>query len=75
MVIFIFSLENHTLSEKLGWLLSDKDHLHKCYKPNAFLCQKSYSDAALLCLKVVELNQPSLLLEIDPKLVSIFLIN
>uniref|UniRef100_A0A2S2R9S8 Run domain Beclin-1 interacting and cystein-rich containing protein n=1 Tax=Sipha flava TaxID=143950 RepID=A0A2S2R9S8_9HEMI len=62
------SLENHTLSEKLGWLLSDKDHLYKCYKPEAFLCQKAYSDAALLCLKVVELNQPSLLLEIDPKL-------
>ncbi|CAH1733236.1 unnamed protein product [Aphis gossypii] len=62
------SLENHSLSEKLGLLLSDKDHLYKCYKPEAFLCQKEYSDAALLCLRVVELNQPSLLLEINPKL-------
>ncbi|XP_050529369.1 run domain Beclin-1-interacting and cysteine-rich domain-containing protein isoform X2 [Daktulosphaira vitifoliae] len=62
------SLENHTLSEKLGWLLSDKSHISKFYKPEAFLCQKKYSDAALLCLKAVELNQPSLLLEIDPKL-------
>ncbi|XP_050438245.1 run domain Beclin-1-interacting and cysteine-rich domain-containing protein isoform X2 [Adelges cooleyi] len=62
------SLENHTLSEKLGWLLSDKKHLYKFYKHEAFFCQKPYSDAALLCLKAVELSQPSLLLEIDPKL-------
>lgn len=62
------SLENHSLSEKLGLLLSDKDHLYTFYKPEAFLCQKEYSDAALLCLRVVELNQPSLLLEINPKL-------
>ncbi|VVC29737.1 Putative zinc-RING and/or ribbon,RUN domain,Zinc finger, RING/FYVE/PHD-type [Cinara cedri] len=62
------SLENHTLSEILSWLLSDKDHLKKYYKPEAFLCQKAYTDAVLLCLQVVELNQPSLLLKIDPKL-------
>lgn len=55
--------------------MSDKDHLYKCYKPEAFLCQKEYSDAALLCLRAVELNQPSLLLEINPKLVSYFLID
>lgn len=71
-MLYFFSLENHTLSEKLGWLLSDKSHLYKYYKPEAFLCQKTYSDAAILCLKVVELNQPSLLLEINPKLVKCF---
>jgi len=73
--VIISSLENHSLSEKLGLLLSDKDHLYKCYNPEAFLRQKEYSDAALLCLRAVELNQPSLLLEINPKLVSHFLID
>lgn len=69
------SLENHTLSEKLGWLLSDKDHLYKYYKPEAYLCHKEYSDSTILCLKVVELHQPTLLLEINPKLVCIYLLN
>lgn len=60
------SLENHSLSQKMLWLLSDKSHLVSCYHNFAFLCQNSYSEATLICLRAVERNQPSLMSEINP---------
>ncbi|XP_046401750.1 run domain Beclin-1-interacting and cysteine-rich domain-containing protein isoform X2 [Ischnura elegans] len=60
------SLEGHTLSQKLSWLLSDRSHLASCYEPYAFLCRRDYGEAALVCLRAVEQSQPSLLTEIDP---------
>uniref|UniRef100_A0A1B6MUK7 RUN domain-containing protein n=1 Tax=Graphocephala atropunctata TaxID=36148 RepID=A0A1B6MUK7_9HEMI len=62
------SLESHTLSQKLAWLLSDKEHLTNCFEPTAFLCQLQYSEAVLICLRAVEENQLSLLTDIDPSL-------
>lgn len=60
------SLENHSLSQKLSWLLSDKKHLESCYQTQAFFCQEKYAEAVLICLRSVERNQPSLISEIDP---------
>ncbi|XP_078046287.1 run domain Beclin-1-interacting and cysteine-rich domain-containing protein rubicon isoform X1 [Augochlora pura] len=60
------SLESHTLSHKLSWLLSDKEHLLSCFEPWAFLCQENLAEATLLCLRAVERKQPVLLTEIDP---------
>lgn len=60
------SLESHTLSQKLSWLLSDKEHLMTCYHENAFMLQEKYTEATLICLRAVERNEPSLLSEIDP---------
>lgn len=60
------SLESHSLSQKLSWLLSDKNHLKACYQPHAFLQQEKYAEAMLVCLRSVERNQPSLLSEINP---------
>ncbi|RZF40378.1 hypothetical protein LSTR_LSTR008808 [Laodelphax striatellus] len=62
------SLESHTLSQKLSWLLTDREHLLSCFKPTAFLCQEKYSEATLICLQAVEQNQLSLLSDIDPSL-------
>lgn len=64
------SLESHSLSHKLSWLLSDKEHLLSCLEPWAFLCQENLAEATLLYLRAVERNQPVLLAEIDPCLVS-----
>lgn len=61
-------LENHSLSQKLSWLLSDKSHVLSCYQEQAYLCQERYSEAMLICLRAVERNQPSLLSEIEPSL-------
>lgn len=66
----IYSLESHSLSHKLSWLLSDKEHLLSCLEPWAFLCQENLAEATLLYLRAVERNQPGLLAEIDPCLVS-----
>ncbi|XP_012262879.2 run domain Beclin-1-interacting and cysteine-rich domain-containing protein isoform X1 [Athalia rosae] len=66
------SLESHSLSQKLAWLLSDKEHLSSCLESWAFLCQETLAEATLICLRAVEKNQPSLLTEIDP---SLFLAN
>lgn len=60
------SIENHSLSQKLSWLLSDKTHVLACYQSQAYLCQIKYAEATLICLRAVERNQPSLLMEIDP---------
>ncbi|KAG7207686.1 hypothetical protein KM043_009305 [Ampulex compressa] len=60
------SLESHTLSLKLSWLLTDKEHLLSCLEPWAFLCQENLAEAALFCLRAVERNQPILLTDIDP---------
>uniref|UniRef100_A0A1B6CXH4 RUN domain-containing protein n=1 Tax=Clastoptera arizonana TaxID=38151 RepID=A0A1B6CXH4_9HEMI len=60
------SLEALNLSQKLSWLLSDKEHLLNCYEPAAFLCQEKYSEAVLICLRAVEENQLSNLTDIDP---------
>lgn len=60
------SLETHTLSQKLSWLLSDREHLLSCYQSNAFLSQEKFGEAALICLRAVEHNQPTLLTEINP---------
>ncbi|XP_066589438.1 run domain Beclin-1-interacting and cysteine-rich domain-containing protein isoform X2 [Prorops nasuta] len=62
------SLEKHSLSQKLAWLLSDKEHMLSCLEPWAFLCQEDLAEAALLCLRAVERNQLILLTEIDPSL-------
>lgn len=60
------SLESHSLSQKLSWLLSDKTHLLACYQSYAFLCQEKYAEATLICLRAIEHNQPSLISEINP---------
>lgn len=60
------NLENHTLSQKLSWLLSDKQHLTTCYIPNAYLCQEEYAEALLICLRAIERNHSSLLSDINP---------
>lgn len=60
------SLENHSLSQKLSWLLSDQNHLRNCYQSYAFLCQEKFAEATLICLRAVERNQPSLISEINP---------
>ncbi|PSN54788.1 hypothetical protein C0J52_01979 [Blattella germanica] len=60
------SLQGHTLSQKLSWLLSDREHLHSCFEKWGYLCQEKYGEATLICLRAVEQNQPSLLTEIDP---------
>ena len=65
-------MENHSLSQKLSWLLSDKEHLLSCLEPWAFLCQESLAEATLICLRAVERNQAALLTEIDPCLVKFF---
>uniref|UniRef100_A0A023F0V8 RUN domain-containing protein n=1 Tax=Triatoma infestans TaxID=30076 RepID=A0A023F0V8_TRIIF len=62
------SLETHSLSEKVSWLVSDEQHLASCYTPKAFLRQSHYVEAALICLRAVEQNQLSLLTEIHPSL-------
>ncbi|KAL1491694.1 hypothetical protein ABEB36_012253 [Hypothenemus hampei] len=62
------SLESHSLFVKLSWLLIDDTHLHSCYETWAFLCQKQYADATLICLRAVEKNQATYLSEIDPRL-------
>ncbi|KAK9509841.1 hypothetical protein O3M35_004744 [Rhynocoris fuscipes] len=62
------SLETHSLSEKVSWLVSDEQHLASCYNPKAFLRQPQYVEAALICLRAVEQNQLSLLTEIHPSL-------
>lgn len=64
-------MENHTIAEKLSWLLSDREHILNCYYDFAFLCQDRYADAMLVCLKAVEQNQLSLLADVDPGLVGI----
>lgn len=60
------SLESHSLSSKLSWLLLDNSHLHSCYESWAFLCQKEYTEAILICLRAVERNQATFLSEINP---------
>ncbi|XP_070158567.1 run domain Beclin-1-interacting and cysteine-rich domain-containing protein [Polyergus mexicanus] len=60
------SLESHSLSHKLSWLLSDKEHLLSCLEPWAFLCQENLAEATLLYLRAIERNQPVLFAEIDP---------
>ncbi|KAL0101612.1 hypothetical protein PUN28_019030 [Cardiocondyla obscurior] len=60
------SLEGHSLSHKLSWLLSDKEHLLSCLESWAFLCQENLAEATLLYLRAVERNHPVLLAEIDP---------
>lgn len=60
------SLESHSLSQKLSWLLSDQNHVKNCYQAYAFLRQEKYAEAILICLRAVERNQPSLMSEINP---------
>ncbi|KAF4526244.1 hypothetical protein B566_EDAN001929 [Ephemera danica] len=62
------SLESHSLSAKLSWLLSDASHLENCYLPSAFLRRQRYAEAILICLRAVEQGQPSLLTDLDPRL-------
>lgn len=62
------TLEQHSFSEKLSWLISDSNHLACCYEDYAFLRQPKYAEATVLCLKAVEQNQPSLLTELNPSL-------
>ncbi|XP_011505731.1 PREDICTED: run domain Beclin-1 interacting and cysteine-rich containing protein [Ceratosolen solmsi marchali] len=62
------SLEDHSLSQKLSWLLSDKEHILSCLEPWSFLCQGNLAEATLVCLRAVEKNEPALLTEIDPSL-------
>ncbi|XP_017876260.1 run domain Beclin-1-interacting and cysteine-rich domain-containing protein [Ceratina calcarata] len=40
------SLESHSLSQKLSWLLSDKEHLLSSFEPWAFLCQENLPKAS-----------------------------
>ncbi|CAH0382427.1 unnamed protein product [Bemisia tabaci] len=62
------SLEAHNLSQKLSWLLSDREHILSHYEPNAFLAQLQYSEAMLICLRALEQNQISFLADINSSL-------
>nr|XP_022343883.1 run domain Beclin-1-interacting and cysteine-rich domain-containing protein-like isoform X3 [Crassostrea virginica] len=64
------SLQNHTLSSELSTLVGSKSLMSKFYYDFAFLNDKAYFKALLVCLKAIELNQISLLAELDLKLLS-----
>lgn len=66
------NLEDHRLSQKLSWLLSDKEHLLNCYNNNAFMCKENYTEATLICLRALERSEPSLISDIDPCLFLYF---
>lgn len=66
------NVEDHRLSQKLSWLLSDKEHLLNCYNNNAFMCQEKYTEATLICLRALERSEPSLISDIDPCLFLYF---
>ena len=41
------------------------------FAEEAFLCQKDYLQAMLICLEAVEQNKPAILAEVNPNLVSV----
>lgn len=64
-------LETKTLSNKLRYLLSDREHLANCYEITAYLHSKRYVNALFICLNAIELEQQDLLSEIDQSLYEI----
>ncbi|KAI8503478.1 hypothetical protein Bbelb_184490 [Branchiostoma belcheri] len=64
------SLENHNLATQLKVLTDNKDHLRKCYEDSSFLCNQRCVSAMLLCLQAVEQNNPAILAQIDPTLLT-----
>ncbi|XP_035675398.1 run domain Beclin-1-interacting and cysteine-rich domain-containing protein-like isoform X1 [Branchiostoma floridae] len=65
------SLENHNLATQLKVLTDNKDHLRKCYEDTSFLCNQRCVAAMLLCLQAVEQNNPAILAQIDPTLLTV----
>ncbi|XP_048745688.2 run domain Beclin-1-interacting and cysteine-rich domain-containing protein-like isoform X2 [Ostrea edulis] len=64
------SLRDHTLSAQLSTLVSNKSQMNKFYFDSAFLNNESYFKALCVCLKAIELNQISMLAELDLTLLS-----
>lgn len=64
-------LETKTLSSKLKYLLSDREHLENCYEITAYLHSKRYVNALFICLNAIELEQQDFLSEIDQSLYEI----
>lgn len=62
------SLIKQCLSNQLTEIEHDHDLLENYYHQSAFLRLTAYYQAFLLCLRTIEFNDPSLLLQIDPKL-------
>lgn len=61
-------LARKKLSQKLNYLVSDREHLSNCYESFAFLQNQHYVEAFLICLKSIENDQLNLLTQIDPNL-------
>lgn len=64
------SLRDHTLSSQLSTLVCNKSLMKRFYSDLAFLNDAQYFKALCVCLKAIELNQISLLAELDLKLLS-----
>ena len=45
--------------------------INSFFAEEAFLCQKDYLQAMLICLEAVEQNKPAILAEVNPNLVSV----
>ncbi|XP_011182004.2 run domain Beclin-1-interacting and cysteine-rich domain-containing protein [Zeugodacus cucurbitae] len=64
------NLQSNCLSVCLQVLVAEKELLNTYYTEEAFLRNEAYSTALFICLSAVELNQYSLLSQIDTKLYS-----
>ncbi|XP_004536443.1 run domain Beclin-1-interacting and cysteine-rich domain-containing protein [Ceratitis capitata] len=62
------NLQSKYLSVCLQVLVEEKELINAYYSENSFLRNEAYSTSLFICLSAVELNQHSLLSQIDPKL-------
>ena len=60
----------NVLKINCGFLPIKQSNPFFCFVDDAFLRQKDYVRALLICLQAVEKNQPALLTDIHPALVS-----
>ncbi|XP_036319286.1 run domain Beclin-1-interacting and cysteine-rich domain-containing protein isoform X1 [Rhagoletis pomonella] len=65
------NLKANCLSVCLQLLVAENELLNAYYKENAFLRNEVYSTALIICLSAVELNQYSLLSQIETQLYSV----
>ncbi|XP_039960797.1 run domain Beclin-1-interacting and cysteine-rich domain-containing protein [Bactrocera tryoni] len=64
------NLQSNCLSVCLQVLVAEKELINTYYAEEAFLRNEAYSTALFICLSAVELNQYSLISQIDTKLYS-----
>ncbi|CAF0939960.1 unnamed protein product [Rotaria sordida] len=62
------SVISQCLSQQLSCAEHDNDLFEQYYYPHAFMRNSSFYHAFLICIRTVEYSDPSLLVEIDPKL-------